>query len=230
MENIPEDYFEKLGSPNPKHDFTLLDAFRFKAALDLSVGEKILDVGAYLGTLIHMARRRGFVCNGTEVNSARVNLANERLGQGTVSLAFRNGDLSPFPDNSFDTTICLEVLEHVPDHAFALAELCRVSRRRVVIAVPFREKIINELCLHCHNTTPRSGHLHRYDFGSWDPILPTGWLRKKERALGGIVTSKLLVKTSVEQPDLSIHMASVLDRILPLKRRWMLTLLEKNPE
>lgn len=34
----------------------------------------------------------------------------------------------PFPDNSFDTVFCSQVLEHVPDHAQAVAECHRVLR------------------------------------------------------------------------------------------------------
>jgi SAM-dependent methyltransferase len=48
------------------------------------------------------------------------------------------GDLLhlPFPDGTFDIVLCLEVLEHLGDPRAGLAELCRVSRRWLLLSVP----------------------------------------------------------------------------------------------
>jgi SAM-dependent methyltransferase len=43
----------------------------------------------------------------------------------------------PFADDSFDLILCLEVLEHLDRPADGLAELARVSRRDVVVSVPY---------------------------------------------------------------------------------------------
>jgi hypothetical protein len=44
----------------------------------------------------------------------------------------------PFPDRSFDVAVAVDVLEHVApgDRATILAEMCRVSARRVIVAGP----------------------------------------------------------------------------------------------
>ena len=42
----------------------------------------------------------------------------------------------PFPDDSFDLVLCLEVLEHLPDSALGLQELLRVARDYVLVSVP----------------------------------------------------------------------------------------------
>lgn len=42
----------------------------------------------------------------------------------------------PFEDQSFDTVICTHVLEHVLDIQGAIAELRRITRRRLIIVVP----------------------------------------------------------------------------------------------
>lgn len=42
----------------------------------------------------------------------------------------------PFPDNSFDLVVCMEVLEHLAQPRAGLAELCRVSATWLLLSVP----------------------------------------------------------------------------------------------
>ena len=42
----------------------------------------------------------------------------------------------PFPDKSYDVVLCLQVLEHLENIHFVFDELCRVSRRHVIISLP----------------------------------------------------------------------------------------------
>lgn len=42
----------------------------------------------------------------------------------------------PFSDNTFDLVLCTEVLEHLGSPEIGLKELCRVSRRWLVLSVP----------------------------------------------------------------------------------------------
>jgi SAM-dependent methyltransferase len=43
----------------------------------------------------------------------------------------------PFPDDTFDLVVGLEVLEHLPDPAAALREIGRVGRGPVILSVPW---------------------------------------------------------------------------------------------
>ena len=43
----------------------------------------------------------------------------------------------PFADDQFDLVVAAEVLEHLPDPAQGLAEMARVSRRHLVLSVPW---------------------------------------------------------------------------------------------
>jgi ubiquinone/menaquinone biosynthesis C-methylase UbiE len=45
----------------------------------------------------------------------------------------------PFADRTFDVVTMLEVLEHVPDTARVLAEVCRVAKRFLLLSVPSKE-------------------------------------------------------------------------------------------
>lgn len=46
------------------------------------------------------------------------------------------GESLPYTDASFDVVACYDVLEHLADPETVIAEMCRVSRRRVVFAGP----------------------------------------------------------------------------------------------
>jgi ubiquinone/menaquinone biosynthesis C-methylase UbiE len=57
-------------------------------------------------------------------------------GVASLSAAYSDAAHLPFGDGQFDVVTMLEVLEHIPDTGAALAEVCRVARRFVVLSVP----------------------------------------------------------------------------------------------
>lgn len=87
-----------------------------------------------------------------------------------------------FPNGNFDTILCFDVLEHIPDYRKALAEFHRVLGRngRLILTAPFsfqQETVvrasmgadgeIRHLCEPCYHDDPMSkeGILAYYDFG-----------------------------------------------------------------
>jgi len=92
-------------------------------------------------------------------------------GQKTI------GDIAllPFKDNAFDCVTCLEVIEHlpVPVYITALKELCRISKKYVIISVPFQEKIENSYtkCPSCLSMFNHELHLRRYEKADMNSLL-----------------------------------------------------------
>jgi ubiquinone/menaquinone biosynthesis C-methylase UbiE len=72
-----------------------------------------------------------------------------------------------FPDDSFDTVLCAEVLEHIPPPKLELAcsEIARVAKHDVLIGVPYRQdtRIGQTRCGHCKGLNPPWGHVNTFD-------------------------------------------------------------------
>ncbi len=225
IKSLPEEYFEILGEPKPGTPFSAIDDYRFKFVYEKLAPGSVLDVGAYFGDFLKLALNDEKKIYGSEVNQKRVDFANKTLGQNCVELDFRNGKLTKFSDKTIDNVVCMEVLEHVPDHVKALQELCRVARKKVLITVPFDEKIQKVACLHCCKYTPYSGHLHSYNQNTFDQILPEGWVIADNKIFG-----KKLITLICKKVGFGTRVIKRLDSILPGKGRWLLVTIvpEKN--
>ena len=92
-DRLSDEFFETLGKPKLGSPFDLLDAYRFHLCYrQLGMGS-LLDVGAYLGDFLKLAKSDNREYHGTEINQVRVDLVNSILESDRVKLDFRNGDL-----------------------------------------------------------------------------------------------------------------------------------------
>jgi ubiquinone/menaquinone biosynthesis C-methylase UbiE len=95
-------------------------------------GESILDIGCGIGAYIKELSRFGFKCTGIEYNLQYV----EKCQSQGLVVKHMNAEKLNFDDNSFDTTLMIEILEHVEDPSQALTEAFRVSKLNIIISVP----------------------------------------------------------------------------------------------
>ena len=97
----------------------------------------LLDAGCGEGFVADYLHRRNPALSITGIdNSAEaIAYAESRFGRAAD---FGVGSLLklPYADNSFDTVVCSEVLEHIVEHEVAMGELKRVARNYVVVSVP----------------------------------------------------------------------------------------------
>jgi 2-polyprenyl-3-methyl-5-hydroxy-6-metoxy-1,4-benzoquinol methylase len=128
--------YEKFQTANPVVR-RLIDRFYGKVAAAVGPLDPgtVLDAGCGEGeTLARLDSLLPASVTGVDLNPASVEFAAKRIPSGDFRVADLN-DL-PFEDDSFDLVLCLEVLEHIPDPAPALAELSRVCRGDILISVP----------------------------------------------------------------------------------------------
>ena len=95
---------------------------------------KILDVGCGTGLLLKEMESLG-TCRGIDVSQKAANFCGNR-GIANVQVADAVG--IPYPDNTFDVAVALDVVEHVENDEKAISEIYRVLKPQgiAIITVP----------------------------------------------------------------------------------------------
>lgn len=124
--------------------------------LDIHPGDRILDIGCGEGRhTIEACRQQGTRCVGADVGIKTLVETKKKIifHQALDDLCCKSVDLScmdvtclPFKNNSFDTVICSEVLEHIPDDQKAMSELVRILKPGKILAVSVPRFLPEKLC------------------------------------------------------------------------------------
>ncbi len=101
-------------------------------------GKTVLDVGTGTGRVALSLASNGAQVTGVDASSEMLKVARTRLATAKMNVTFLPGDAHSlaFPDQSFDIAVSMRMLMHTINWRDCLAELCRVSRRRVVFDYP----------------------------------------------------------------------------------------------
>jgi ubiquinone/menaquinone biosynthesis C-methylase UbiE len=149
LAELSEDEIRQLLALAHQHELRL---HRFKRTMELPRVHKVLGIlrGLQPASLLDIGTGRGvFLWPLLDAFPALPVTCVDRLEYRVADLlAVRAGGLErleavhadvtalPFAENSFDVVTMLEVLEHIPDTRRALAEVCRVAQRFVILSVP----------------------------------------------------------------------------------------------
>ncbi len=136
---------------------------------------RVLDAGCGDGYQCqHLARRYPHVV-GADIAVPRLQFARQR----SPSIPFLAMEIMrpPFRPKVFDLVTLVEVLEHMPDPPAVLRNVATLSRRYVLVTVPYKQRPQTALCPHCLRTFPLDGHLHEFDEPRLRAVLDQAGLR-----------------------------------------------------
>jgi SAM-dependent methyltransferase len=120
----------------------------------------ILDLGCGDGVITNQIAENGI--NVVDADFSQIAL---KFAKGKRVLA--SVDSIPFADQQFDTVVCAETIEHLPDGIYekTLSEIERVACRYIIISTPNQEYLpdANIKCEQCGNIFHRDQHVRRLD-------------------------------------------------------------------
>jgi ubiquinone/menaquinone biosynthesis C-methylase UbiE len=132
--------YDKYASTNPVERRLMAGFFAaLDAALPADPPATVLEVGVGEGEVSERVRERWPDATVVGADLPDDELAASWRQRGMTGL-FADIARLPFPAETFDLVLAIEVLEHVPDPDAALAELARLARGHLVLSVP-REPI-----------------------------------------------------------------------------------------
>jgi SAM-dependent methyltransferase len=144
-----------------KSEVTPREQRRVRATIDaIPLGcRRVLDVGAGDGLISNEASIRGFPV-------VAFDLSTVCLSRLSVPSCCGSAHQLPFADRAFDVVMSTEMLEHLPAALYpgALTELARVADRYILVTVPNRENLTEQLarCGACGHTFHIWGHARAY--------------------------------------------------------------------
>jgi ubiquinone/menaquinone biosynthesis C-methylase UbiE len=103
---------------------------------------RTVDVGAGDGALLALLSRSTLASelHGLEISASGIDKIQERSLPLLKSIRQFDGYAIPYPDQSFDTALCIHVLEHVEHERLFLRELARISKS-IILEVPLEHGI-----------------------------------------------------------------------------------------
>ena len=127
-------------------------------ARSLVAGDDVLELGCCFGFLSLQLARDGHRVTATDSCAGTVDLLTRMAPQLGADLATRVADARAvaLPDDCTDTVFAVHLIEHLPaaEGDGVVAEMLRLARRRVVVAVPFEDE-----------PNPAWGHVRVFDTG-----------------------------------------------------------------
>lgn len=162
-----------------------MTAYRESARERARVGDLMALVPSDLGNALDIGARDGFLSALMTERARTVTALDLALPQFQLDRVLCvQGDVTklPFADGEFDLVLCAEVLEHIAALEVACNELGRVSRRYLLVGVPYRQdlRLGRTTCSHCGTKNPPWGHVNSFD----------------EHRLAGLFPAYRVIKTS----------------------------------
>jgi ubiquinone/menaquinone biosynthesis C-methylase UbiE len=94
----------------------------------LKSGDKILEIGCGIGSVVFRLSEQGYDVTGTDISSEAVNYGLKKYGD--IKLEVRAAEALPYEDESFAIVLSFDLFEHIAATDTHLSEVRRVLRPR----------------------------------------------------------------------------------------------------
>jgi len=163
MSDFEKEYYEsdRFWEGDAIQDANNLDRISQTASMILSDVKSITDIGCGNGVFVNYLQKES---PGLEIMA----IDRSRAALKFVKTEKKEGDIAdiPLPDRSYDCVSCLEVIEHLPVEVYkkALSELTRISKKYVIISVPYDENLAKNYtqCPNCQSIFNADLHLRKF--------------------------------------------------------------------
>lgn len=139
--------------PTPNEEIRVNDLLR----LFPGTASEVLEIGARDGMITALLAQRYPRVIALDLEKPTFQIARCEPVQGNVCAL-------DFPNASMDFILCTEVLEHVPDLVQACRELERVTKRFLLVGVPYLQdtRLGRTTCRQCGKVNPPWGHVNEF--------------------------------------------------------------------
>lgn len=110
---------------------------RLHALLASTGARRVLDAGCGEGVVYRAMRARGFRGDWIGIDASAGAVDDARARSPEVTWICGTLDRLPFAPASFDTVLCAQVLEHIPNPHAALNGIAAAAGRQLVVSVPW---------------------------------------------------------------------------------------------
>jgi SAM-dependent methyltransferase len=141
VETASEDYAQRFAGPVGAWFLELQARSTLELLSPLGRGARLLDVGGGHAQLTPVLVDRGYEVTVVGSASACAERLSAWLADGRCRFEVANVVDLPYAARSFDAALCFRLLPHVTAWEALLRELCRVSRKSVVVDYPSSRSI-----------------------------------------------------------------------------------------
>lgn len=184
-------------------------------------GQKILDVGCARGDYVTFLNKRGHQAFGLDI------LTYKEWQQVRLRLNIQgSAPHLPFPNQTFDTLLAFEILEHIPKPELAVQEFSRVSRKNLIISVPdcsLNDDLLKAGLVYSHWID--LSHCNFFDQGSLRKILEENGFRIQVLTKINQILPDFITLRSLHIPYILAFQLSRLTARLPMRKQYRMTLL-----
>lgn len=137
-------YYQETEAAHIERETDLNNAC-IKAILASACGERVLDIACGRGFLTKKLASQFSVTGADFKIDPSLAIDHPEIDWESVNI-----EQLPYENAEFDTVICAHTLEHVPNIHQAIAELRRVTKKRLIIVLPKQRPYLYTFDLHIH--------------------------------------------------------------------------------